>query len=137
MGWKGRRSAAGNVARIPPELPGSRQEAAGPGRPRDFPKCDLARLKIAGPCLGFMGIIELPPIRPVHSRKVMNTPKPEESSAAVFTEDELLQLELKIAQRADKLSQESGSIRGKDLEHWLRAEREIFEGCLGSALAKA
>jgi hypothetical protein len=67
----------------------------------------------------------------------MNTPQPEASTPVVFTEDELLQLELKVAQRADQLSQESGSVRGQDLQHWLRAEQEIFEGCLGSGLAKA
>jgi hypothetical protein len=67
----------------------------------------------------------------------MNNPKPEASSPMAFTEDALLQLELKVAQRADQLSQESGSVRGQDLQYWLRAEQEIFENCLGSASAKA
>jgi hypothetical protein len=52
------------------------------------------------------------------------------STPAVLTEDDrLVQLELRVAQRADELSQESGGGRGRDLEHWLRAEHEIFERC--------
>ena len=67
----------------------------------------------------------------------MNTPKPDVSTLGVFSEDDLLQLELKVAQRADKLSLESGSVRGKDLEHWLQAEQDILERCLDRALARA
>ena len=67
----------------------------------------------------------------------MNTPKEEALTAPVFPEDELLQLELRVAQRADKISLENGGVRGKDLEHWLRAEQEIFAKCRGLALAKA
>lgn len=49
--------------------------------------------------------------------------------ASVETEDDLLRLEMWVAQRADELSQQSGGSRGRDLEHWLQAEREIFERC--------
>jgi hypothetical protein len=62
----------------------------------------------------------------------MNTPSTDASAPAVFNDDDrLMQLELRVAQRADELSQESGSVRGRDLEHWLRAEQEIFERCRG------
>jgi Protein of unknown function (DUF2934) len=67
----------------------------------------------------------------------MKKPQAEVSTLVVFNEDDLLQLELKVAQRADQLSQEGGSVRGKDLEHWLRAEQEIFAGGLGAVLTKA
>ncbi len=60
----------------------------------------------------------------------MKTPEPDTSATAVLNEDDrLLQFELKVAQRADELSQASGSVRGRDLEHWLRAEHEILERC--------
>jgi hypothetical protein len=42
--------------------------------------------------------------------------------------DDLDWLELQIARRADELCLQAG-IRGKDLEHWLQAEREIMERC--------
>ncbi|HEX3730355.1 MAG TPA: DUF2934 domain-containing protein [Opitutaceae bacterium] len=41
-------------------------------------------------------------------------------------DDELLRLEMKIAQRADRLWQDAGRIRGNDLAHWLRAEQEVL-----------
>jgi Protein of unknown function (DUF2934) len=63
----------------------------------------------------------------------MNTPEQDVSASIVFTEDDLLQLELRVAQRADKLSQENGSVRGRDLQHWLQAEREIFDCCANLA----
>jgi hypothetical protein len=62
--------------------------------------------------------------------QVMKNPPPGASATAVFNEDDrLMQLELRVAQRADKLSQESGNVRGRDLEHWLQAEQDIFERC--------
>jgi hypothetical protein len=54
---------------------------------------------------------------------------PTESNAGVqgtLPGDELLQLELSIAQRADALAQQDGYDRGRDLEHWLQAEHEVF-----------
>ena len=57
----------------------------------------------------------------------MNTPELDASATAVLPEDDrLLQLELRVAQRADELSQKNGNVRGRDLEHWLQAEQEIF-----------
>jgi hypothetical protein len=67
----------------------------------------------------------------------MTTPQQTAGEAAVSTEDELLQLQLKVAQRADKLAQENGSVRGRDLQHWLQAEQDILERGAGLALAKA
>jgi Protein of unknown function (DUF2934) len=62
----------------------------------------------------------------------MTTPEPDASAAIVSHDDDrLLQLELKVAQRADKLAEASGRSRGKDLEHWLQAEQEILARCCG------
>jgi hypothetical protein len=88
---------------------------------------------MAARALVFWRFVELSHLRPVNYRKAMKTPPPEASATIVFTEDDLLQFELKVAQRADALSQETGRTRGKDLEHWLQAEREILEGCTGRA----
>jgi hypothetical protein len=41
-------------------------------------------------------------------------------------QDDLLRLEMKIAQRADQLWRNNGRTRGHDLQHWLQAEREIW-----------
>jgi hypothetical protein len=41
--------------------------------------------------------------------------------------DDLLRLEMLVARRADKLSEEAGNAPGHDLENWLQAEREVFE----------
>lgn len=53
-----------------------------------------------------------------------------EPSAAGTTapawDDELFQLELRVARRADQLANGRGSSRGRDLETWFEAEREIF-----------
>lgn len=72
----------------------------------------------------------------------MKSPKPVSRAPGVFSDAELLQLELRVAQRADTLSRESGGVRGRDLEHWLQAEQEILHQVLGGAgsllaLAKA
>jgi hypothetical protein len=47
-------------------------------------------------------------------------------------EDDLLQIEMLIAQRADELWLHSGGAGGTDLMHWMQAEREVFESYLGS-----
>lgn len=39
--------------------------------------------------------------------------------------DDLDRLELQIARRADELTLRAG-VRGRDLEHWLQAEREVI-----------
>jgi hypothetical protein len=43
-----------------------------------------------------------------------------------FINDELLRLELRIAQRADELSRDNGSNRLKDVAHWIQAEHELW-----------
>jgi len=50
-----------------------------------------------------------------------------------IADDDLLRLEIKIAQRADQLWQDNGLARGNDLEHWLQAEREILTGVASPA----
>jgi len=44
---------------------------------------------------------------------------------------DLLQLELQVARRADKLWRMAGCRRGKDLAHWLQAEGEVLERFFG------
>lgn len=48
--------------------------------------------------------------------------------SAVLTDEDLLQLQLQIAQRADQLAraQQCGRDRDADLKYWLEAERDIF-----------
>ena len=46
-------------------------------------------------------------------------------------EDDLLQIEMLIAQRADELWLDSGG-GGTDLMHWMRAEREVFDSYLAA-----
>ncbi len=41
--------------------------------------------------------------------------------------DDLLQIEMLIAHRADELSQGAGGGGGTDLIHWIQAEREVLE----------
>lgn len=53
----------------------------------------------------------------------MNTCETLVFGPASAEEDDLLRLEMKVAQRADELRH---GIRGRDLECWLQAEREIF-----------
>jgi hypothetical protein len=47
-------------------------------------------------------------------------------SAAPFHDADLLRLELLVAKRADRLWRRSGCTGGKDLLHWLQAEREVL-----------
>ncbi len=42
-------------------------------------------------------------------------------------DDELFLLEQKIAQRADELSRQFGVDRGRALQHWRQAEREVLQ----------
>jgi hypothetical protein len=56
----------------------------------------------------------------------MNTTKMNEQAPADSSSRELFELELRIARRADELAQTGGSRPRRDLEHWLRAEREIM-----------
>lgn len=41
-------------------------------------------------------------------------------------DDELFQLELRVARRADELARGNESSRGHDLQIWFQAEREII-----------
>ena len=56
----------------------------------------------------------------------MNTPECLASQSACFAQDDLFQIEIKVAQRADQLSEEAGGGRDRDREHWLQAEREVL-----------
>ena len=49
------------------------------------------------------------------------------------TEDTLLYLQTLVARRADVLRLGFGGARGRDLECWLQAERDVFEGRLTPA----
>jgi hypothetical protein len=41
-------------------------------------------------------------------------------------QDELFELERRIARRADELTRKLGTDRGQALEHWRQAEAEVF-----------
>jgi hypothetical protein len=56
----------------------------------------------------------------------MNTEETEVSTRDVFAGDDLLQLEMLVARRADELSQDDRHRTGRDLMHWLQAEREVL-----------
>jgi hypothetical protein len=56
----------------------------------------------------------------------MNSPAKTHKLPAVYLEADLLKLEIRVARRADQLSLKHGGSRGRDLEHWLQAEREIL-----------
>ncbi len=57
----------------------------------------------------------------------MKTPDQEASVLVGFTEDDLLLLEMKIAERADQISRGDGASRRKDMDLWMQAEHEMFE----------
>lgn len=62
----------------------------------------------------------------------LESPVQTATTAAGGWEEELFQLELRVARRADELAGRSAANRGQDLLHWFQAEREIFsipEGC--------
>jgi len=59
-------------------------------------------------------------------RKVMDSADTEANSSPPAPADEFTQLQLKVAQRADQISQKNGSARERDLEYWLEAEREFL-----------
>jgi hypothetical protein len=58
---------------------------------------------------------------------------PAERKADLPIDDPLLELELRVAWRADEISHESGGGRDKDLEYWLQAEREVLSHACFSA----
>jgi hypothetical protein len=61
----------------------------------------------------------------------MKTAATKEGVRAPFEESDLLDLELRVAKRADRLWRKAGYRRGMDLVHWMQAERDV----LGSLLA--
>jgi|HubBroStandDraft_1064217.scaffolds.fasta_scaffold1054176_2 hypothetical protein len=44
----------------------------------------------------------------------------------LYSEEDLLQLEIQVAQRADALSRQAERNTSNDMVHWLQAEREVF-----------
>jgi hypothetical protein len=46
--------------------------------------------------------------------------------APEIADEALFDLELRISRRADELAKVAASNRERDLEHWLRAERDIL-----------
>ncbi len=56
----------------------------------------------------------------------MKTQELDVSAPNAFAEDDLLRLELQVAQRADQLLQDDKFRPGRDLQHWLQAERDVF-----------
>ncbi len=61
----------------------------------------------------------------------MRPAKSKTQTSAAFPEGELLQLELRIAKRADKLRKRGGAQSVSDLILWLQAESEVLEGYYG------
>lgn len=56
----------------------------------------------------------------------MKTKDRKVAASTVTARDDLLRLEIRIAQRADQLWNQDGRDRCNGLKHWLQAEREIF-----------
>ena len=61
----------------------------------------------------------------------METAAITEMAPAPFQENDLLELELMVAKRADRLWRRAGYGRGRDLVHWLQAEREVLGRLFG------
>jgi hypothetical protein len=61
----------------------------------------------------------------------MKNPRLEYGAPAADSDGELVLLEMRVAQRADELWQNEGCARGRDLEYWLQAEREICASQFG------
>jgi hypothetical protein len=57
----------------------------------------------------------------------MKTAATTETAPAPFRENDLLELELMVAKRADRLWRRAGYRPGMDLVHWLQAERDVLE----------
>ena len=56
----------------------------------------------------------------------MTTDSDQQEANPALPEDELTQLQLKVAQRADQISQKVRSTQERDLGYWLEAEREFL-----------
>jgi hypothetical protein len=61
----------------------------------------------------------------------MRPAKSRTQTPVAFPEGDLLQLELRIAKRADKLRKRGGCQSVSDLILWLQAESEVLEGYYG------
>ena len=59
--------------------------------------------------------------------RLMNTSNKMAGASVVLIEDDLLELEMQVAHRADELWLEGGPGRGSDLAYWMRAELEVME----------
>jgi hypothetical protein len=56
----------------------------------------------------------------------MDKANPALDSSSAFPRDELTELQLKVAQRADQISQKMRTAQERDRAHWLEAERDIL-----------
>ncbi len=61
---------------------------------------------------------------------------PHRPQPSPISEDELLNLEMNVARRADALARGAPPDRGSDLAHWLQAEREVLADQLPAAMAR-
>jgi hypothetical protein len=61
----------------------------------------------------------------------MNTTESIEHAPADSSDQELFELELRIARRADELAQTVVPRQDRNLEYWLRAEREVMADWTG------
>jgi hypothetical protein len=57
----------------------------------------------------------------------MNTADSSRFAANRALHEDLFEIELRVARRADELARTRGSDRQKDVAHWSEAEREIWE----------
>jgi hypothetical protein len=73
------------------------------------------------------------------SAKAMKPAKKTTPLSGAREEIDLLELELQIAKRADTLWRRGGCRSGRDLVHWLQAEREVIQShpALGRPLVSA
>jgi ribosomal protein L9 len=56
----------------------------------------------------------------------MNTADSSRLAATRALHEDLFEIELRVARRADELARTHGSDRQKDVAHWSEAEREIW-----------
>lgn len=56
----------------------------------------------------------------------MNSTNSPEDAPAHFSDQALLELELQIARRADELAYQEKVLKDRNLDAWMRAEREVL-----------
>ena len=66
----------------------------------------------------------------------MHTSNDDPNAPVVSLDDDLSQLEMQVAHRADELWRNEGQGRGSDLEFWLKAEREVVERRLAQSMLR-